>query len=76
MGIAGIGQSFDVQRAMLVILDGTGRAQGWEVRDGVGRWEFTGVAQDDGSSTATVTMTGKFKRRSKEIPPAMKELLQ
>lgn len=73
----GIGQSFKIVRAMIVILDDSGEAQAWEVRDGQGEWEFTGVAEDDGLSTAKITLSGKFKRRSKVIAGAsMGELLE
>lgn len=61
----GIGQTFPIQRAVVVILDGQGQAHGWEITDGTAAWTLDGMRA--GNSTAEVTLRGVFKRRTRSV---------
>lgn len=61
-----IGQRYPISVAQVIIYDTDGKAHGWEVTGGFAEWSWTGVGPS-GRSTAEVTLTGEFRRRTKHI---------
>lgn len=69
----GIGQEFNIQRAMIVLIDDDGKAHAWDVNAvRTAKWEWTGMTVN--RSTAKVTLEGEFHRRSRNLDQFMKEM--
>lgn len=71
---ATIGQEFNASQVMIVIVDSEGQAHAWDVNPvSKAKWAWTGVGTS-GRSTADITISGEFHRRTRNLAGLLNQL--
>lgn len=62
----GIGQTYNAQRVMVIVVDNNGRVHGWDVEPARASWEMRGLSPG-GRTSVHIDIDGPMKRRTRQL---------